>query len=299
MAHDHHHPPQNYNKAFAVGVALNLAFVAIEGTYGFLADSLALLTDAGHNLSDVISLLLAWGAVVLASFKPTPRRTYGYRRVTILAALLSALLLLVALGAIFWEAIGRLNTPRPVDSTTIIVVAGIGVAINTVTAMLFFSGHKQDLNIKGAFLHMAADAAISLGVVFAGLAILATGLYWIDPLLSILIVIIILFGTLGLLRDSVNLAVDAVPRHIDPEKVKKYFLDLPEVIALHDLHIWAMSTTEVALTVHLIIPDPAVEDAFLQKIAHDLHHRFGIEHLTLQVERGNGDFCRLADRVCH
>lgn len=296
MVHEHHHGPQSYNKAFAIGVALNLAFVVIEGTFGFLADSLALLSDAGHNLSDVIGLLLAWGAVILASFKPTPRRTYGYRRVTILAALLSALLLLVALGAIFWEAVGRLKTPRPVDSITIILVAGIGVVINTVTAMLFYSGQKHDLNIKGAFLHMAADAAISLGVVFAGLAILATGFSWIDPVLSILIVVIILVGTLGLLRDSVNLAIDAVPRHIDPEKVQEYFLDLPEVAALHDLHIWAMSTTEVALTVHLIVPDPVVEDTLLQKIAQDLNQRFGIEHVTLQVERGNGNFCRLRNR---
>lgn len=299
MAHDHHHPPQNYTKAFAIGVTLNLAFVVIEATYGFLADSLALVTDAGHNLSDVFGLLLAWGAAMLATLRPTPRRTYGFRRVTILASLLSALLLLVALGAIFWEAIGRLSAPRPVDSITIIVVAGIGVVINAATAMLFFSGQKHDLNIKGAFLHMAADAAISLGVVFAGLAILATGRYWIDPLLGILIVLIILFSTLGLLRDSVNLVIDAVPRHIDPEKVRHYFLELPEVADLHDLHIWAMSTTEVALTVHLIIPELDVEDIFLQRISHDLHHKFGIEHLTLQVEKGNGDFCRLANRHCH
>ena len=298
MAHEHTHD-KNFNKAFAIGVALNLAFVVIEATYGFLADSLALIADAGHNLSDVLGLLLAWGAALLATRKPTPRRTYGFRRTTILASLLSAILLLVALGAIFWESIGRLNTPRPVNSITIIVVAGIGVVINTVTAMLFYSGQKHDLNIKGAFLHMAADAAISLGVVLGGLAIMATGFYWIDPLLSVVIAIVILFGTLGLLRDSVDLAIDAVPRQIDPQKVRQYFLDLPEVVALHDLHIWAMSTTEVALTVHLIIPDAPTEDIFLQQISRDLRHKFGIEHLTLQVERGEGDFCLLADHSCH
>jgi cobalt-zinc-cadmium efflux system protein len=295
----HHHSSNNYNRAFAIGVFLNIAFVIIEATYGFRADSLALVTDAGHNLSDVLGLLLAWGAAVLATFKPTPRRTFGFRRVTILASLISALLLLVALGAIFWEAIGRLNAPRPVDSATIIVVAGIGVVINSLTAMLFFSGQKLDLNIRGAFLHMAADAAISLGVVCAGLAILATGILWLDPLLSILITVIILFGTLSLLRDSVNLAIDAVPRAIDPEKVRKYFLELPEVVGLHDLHIWAMSTTEVALTVHLVIPNPQVEDSFLQKVSHDLHHKFGIEHLTLQIERTEGKFCLLANHSCH
>lgn len=295
MGHDHHQP-KDYNKAFAIGVILNLAFVVIEAGYGFVADSLALITDAGHNLSDVIGLLLAWGAAVLAGFKPTPRRTYGFRRVTILASLFSALLLLVALGAIFWEAVGRLSERHPVDSVTIIVVAGIGVVINTVTAMLFFSGQKHDLNIKGAFLHMAADAAISLGVVIAGIAIMATGFYWIDPLLGILIAVIILIGTLGLLRDSVNLAIDAVPVHIDPEEVKRYFLDLPGVAGLHDLHIWGMSTTEVALTVHLVVPDLDVEDAFLQKIFHDLHHDFGIGHLTLQVEKSAGDFCPLKVR---
>lgn len=298
MGHEHHHP-KNFNKAFAIGAGLNITFVVIEATYGFLADSLALIADAGHNLSDVLGLLLAWGAALLATRKPTPRRTYGFRRTTILASLLSAILLLVALGAIFWEAIGRLNAPREVNSVVIIVVAGIGVVINSVTAMLFYSGQKYDLNIKGAFLHMAADAAISLGVVLGGLSIMATGFYWIDPLLSVLIAIVILFGTLGLLRESVDLAIDAVPRQIDPQEVRQYFLDLPEVIALHDLHIWAMSTTEVALTVHLVITEGSSEDTFLQQISKDVLRKFGIEHLTLQVERGDGDFCRLADHDCH
>lgn len=297
MLHSHQQKKQNYNKAFAVGVILNITFVVIEGVYGILAESLALVADAGHNLSDVIGLVLAWGASFLAAQIPTSRRTYGFRRVTILVSLLSAILLLVALGAIIWEAIGRFSNPKPVDGITIIVVAAIGVVINTVTALMFISGQKHDLNIKGAFLHMAADAGVSLGVVVAGVAILATGWLWLDPMISIVIAIIILFGTWRLLLDSVSLAIDSVPKNIDPDEVEEYLKNLPNVAEVHDLHIWAMSTTEVALTAHLIIPEISVDDAFIQNVSRDLHNKFGIDHPTLQVERGDGKFCKQAHPV--
>lgn len=297
MLHSHQKKKQNYNKAFAVGVILNITFVVIEGVYGILSESLTLVADAGHNLSDVIGLVLAWGASFLAAKVPTSRRTYGFRRVTILVSLLSSILLLVALGAIIWEAIGRFSNPKPVDGITIIVVAAIGVVINTVTALMFISGQKHDLNIKGAFLHMAADAGVSLGVVVAGFAILATGWLWLDPMISIVIAIIILFGTWRLLRDSVSLAIDSVPKNIDPNKVEEYLKTLPNVLEVHDLHIWAMSTTEVALTAHLIIPEISVDDAFIQNVSRDLYNKFGIDHTTLQVERGDGKFCKQAPPV--
>lgn len=294
MAHDHSHGSGNYNRAFAIGVVLNTAFVVIEAVYGFIAGSLALIADAGHNLSDVVGLVLAWGASVLAAKQPTPTRTYGFRRVTILASLTSAILLLVALGAMVWEALGRFHEPQAVDGLTVIVVAAIGVVINTATALMFVSGQKQDLNIRGAFLHMAADAGVSLGVVLAGLAILQTGALWLDPAISILIAAIIFAGTWGLLRDSFGLAIDSVPRNIDPDEVRAYLEGLSEVVALHDLHIWAMSTTEVALTAHLVVRDTIVDDAFLQYASGHLHDRFGIAHTTLQLERGDGELCRQA-----
>ncbi len=295
MAHTHHHAASNYNQAFAIGVSLNIVFVVIEATYGILTDSLALVADAGHNLSDVLSLLLAWGANVLATRKPTPRRSYGFRRVTILASLLSGILLLMALGAIAWEAVGRLDAPRPVSGVTIIVVAGIGVIINAATALLFLSGRKHDLNIRGAYLHMAADAGVSLGVVIVGSAIMATGWLWLDPTISLCITVIILIGTWGLLRDSLNLALDSVPDNIDPMAVESYLTGLPAVAKVHDLHIWAMSTTEVALTAHLVVPQFAPDDSFLQRVSHTLHDQFGIEHATLQIERGEEEeFCKQA-----
>ncbi len=295
MPHRHSHQPDNYNRAFALAVGLNVIFVVVEASYGVWVNSLALIADAGHNLSDVLGLLIAWGASLLAKRKPTPRRTYGLRRITILASLLSALLLMTALGAMSWEAISRLQTSTPVPGLTIIIVASIGVVINTISAMLFVSGHQHDLNIKGAFLHMAADAAVSLGVVLAGVAIVLTGWPWLDPVISLVISTVILAGTWGLLRDSVNLAVDAVPRGIVPEEVETYLLNLPGVAACHDLHIWGMSTTEAALTAHLMMPEGAINDAFLHQVAHGLREHFGIAHPTIQIERGDAEhLCDLA-----
>lgn len=285
--HHHHHAPPDYNRAFAVGVALNIVFVVVEVVYGLIADSLALLTDAGHNLSDVLGLLLAWGASALATRRPSARRTYGYSRATILASLGSGLLLLAAVGAIAWEAVGRFMEPVEPAGKTIMIVAGIGVVINSVTALFFFSGKDQDLNIRGAYLHMAADAAVSLGVVISGALIWRYGLAWVDPVISLVIAGVIFLSTWDLMRDSLNLAVDAVPRKVDPEKVRQFLLDQPGVIDMHDLHIWAMSTTSTALTAHLVMSDPPPEDAFLQGIAATLRKRFHIGHATIQVERGD------------
>ncbi|MGD8408172.1 MAG: cation diffusion facilitator family transporter, partial [Thiohalophilus sp.] len=261
--HHHHHGPASYNRAFAIGVTLNLIFVVVEVVYGILGDSLALITDAGHNLSDVLSLLLAWGAIYLAGKQPTPHRTYGFRRVTILASLFSAIVLMMALGGIAWEAIGRFANPKPVDGTIVIIVAAIGVVINTATALLFITG-QDDLNIKAAFLHMAADAGVSLGVVIAGFGIIATGWLWLDPLIGLLIAAVILYSTLDLLRDSVGLAIDSVPKGINPHDVETYLNQLPGVSEVHDLHIWPMSTTETALTAHLITPTLPRDDALIQ-----------------------------------
>lgn len=285
--HQHDHGVKNYGSAFAIGIVLNLVFVAAEAMYGWLANSLALLADAGHNLSDVLGLVLAWGAIALARRQPTKRRTYGLRRSSILASLANALLLLIAVGAIAWEALGRFQHPEPVASGTVMLVASIGIVINGVTAWLFASGAKSDINIRGAFLHMAADAAVSVGVVIAALAMRATGWLWLDPAVSIGIVVVITVGTWGLLRDSVNLAVDAVPAHIDPVAVETYLAELPGVTMVHDLHIWAMSTTEVALTVHLVKPDALIDDGWLESIRHELHERFEIDHTTVQLERGD------------
>jgi cobalt-zinc-cadmium efflux system protein len=288
MTHDHshrHHEHSDYNRAFAIGVALNVAFIIIETVYGLLADSLALLADAGHNLSDVLGLLLAWGASYMAKRRPTQRHTYGWRKSSILAALMNALVLMVAIGAIAWEAIRRFNQPAPVAGQTIIIVAAIGVLINTITAALFISGRKHDLNIRGAFIHMAADAGVSAGVVVAGVLILASGWLWLDPLVSLMIAVIILFGTWGLLRDAFNLALDAVPKGIDPQAVSEYLAGMPGVESVHDLHIWAMSTTETALTAHLVKPDSKDDDVLIEKASKELHEHFGIDHVTLQWER--------------
>jgi len=286
--HGHSHGPANYGRAFAFGVALNLLFVGIESLYGWLSNSLSLLADAGHNLSDVLGLVLAWIATVLAQRVPTARRTYGLRRSSILASLGNALLLLAAVIGIGWEAIVRLRDPQPIASGTVMVVASIGILINGLTAWLFASGSKSDLNVRGAFLHMAADAAVSAGVVLAALAMRFTGWLWLDPVTSLAIAAVITIGTWGLLRDSVDLSLDAVPRHIDPGKVEAYLASLPGIVAVHDLHIWAMSTTEVALTVHLVKPDARVDDALLETIGHELAERFGIGHATVQLELGEG-----------
>lgn len=298
MADDHHHTSADYNRIFAIGVALNVGFVVVEAVFGIMAGSLALLADAGHNLSDVLGLLLAWGANYLVQRKPTERRTYGWRKSSILAALVNALILLFALGGIAWEAIRRFSVPAPVSGKTIIIVATVGVVINTATALLFLSGRKSDLNIRGAFLHMAADAGVSAGVVIAGVAILFTGRPWIDPAVSLIITGIILFGTWGLLRESFNMAMDAVPAGIDPEAVKAYLSNLSGVIGVHDLHIWAMSTTETALTAHLVKPDSKDDDELIEAASKELHDRFGIKHITLQWERCHsinhvGDACEM------
>jgi cobalt-zinc-cadmium efflux system protein len=296
MGHGHSHGVVSYGRAFAIGVALNLGFVAIEFIYGRLAHSLALAADAGHNLSDVLGLLMAWGAAALARRHPTPGRTYGMRRSSILAALANAVVLLVAVGAIAWEAVRRFGEPNPVVGSTVIWVALAGIAVNTATALLFASGRKGDLNIRGAFLHMAADAGVSLGVVVSGLIIVFTGWQWLDPVVSLVIAAVIIAGTWGLLRDSVNLALDAVPEGIDEREVKDYLAALPTCAEVHDLHIWGMSTTESALTAHLVMGRAVCDDAFLAQIARELHDRFGIEHTTLQVENGDPAYpcsCRL------
>ena len=301
MSHDHshHHQFNNYNRAFAIGITLNVLFVIIEVLYGLYADSLALLADAGHNLSDVMSLILAWGASYLASMHPTSTRTYGLRKLTIMASLLSAILLLIALGAIAWESIERLSDPQAVNGSIIITVAAIGVVINTATALLFVKGQKHDLNLRAAYLHMAADAAISLGVVVAGTAIMLTGWLWLDPLISLLIVIVIVLGTWGLLRDSINLSIDAVPQNVDIKEIKSYLLSLENIVDFHDLHIWALSTTEVALTVHLVTTRSSHNNHILDEVQSHLHHHFHISHATIQIEYQNDDFvCMLDKEIC-
>ena len=287
MVNTHNHEPADYNRAFAIGVVLNFGFVIAEVIFGLTADSLALLADAGHNLSDVAGLLLAWGASVLSRLRPTARRTYGYRSTTIIAALVNAVILLVAVGGIALESVQRFKSPAPAAGETIIIVAAIGVVINTVTALLFFAGRKKDLNIRGAFLHMASDAGVSVGVVLAGIGIMTTGWLWIDPLVSLAIVAIILVSTWGLLKESMNLALQAVPAGIDTQMVSDYLARLPGVTAVHDLHIWAISTTETALTAHLVKPDPIDDDVLITQVRRDLFENFGIDHMTLQWERSD------------
>ena len=292
MGHSHDHGPVDYGRAFAVGIGLNLAYVVVEAGYGFASRSLALVADAGHNLSDVLGLALGWVAVALAKRPPTPRRTYGLRRSSVLAALANAVLLLVAIGAIAWEAVGRFAHPEPVAGGAVMAVAAVGIAVNALTAWLFASGRKGDLNVRAAFAHMAVDALVSLGVVVAGLAIRLSGASWIDPATSLVVAALVGWGTWGLLRESVDLALDAVPGGIDPLAVRAYFEGLPEVAEVHDLHVWAMSTTEAALTAHIVCPR-GMDDDRLHTLGDDLHDRFGIEHATVQVERGAG--CRLRE----
>jgi cobalt-zinc-cadmium efflux system protein len=291
--HPHFHGQPDYNRAFAVGVVLNVGFVIVEATFGLLSNSLALLTDAGHNLSDVMGLLLAWGAATLAKRRPSVRRTYGYSRATIIASLFSGLLLMGAVGAIGWEAVNRLMQPVELAGKTIMIEAAVGVVINTVTALFFFAGKDHDLNIRGAYLHMAADAAVSLGVVASGGIILMFGLNWVDPLISLVIAAVIFLSTWGLLRDSLNLAVDAVPRNIDPRAVRAHLAALPGVTEIHDLHIWPMSTTDTALTAHLVMDVMPSSDLFLNEVAQDLDRKYGIHHSTIQLERKESDV------VCH
>ena len=297
MGRGHSHSPTNYGRAFAIGIALNLVFVIFEAIYGRLAHSLALVADAGHNLSDVLGLVLAWGAMLLARRRPTPERTYGFRRSSIFAALINAAVLLISVGAIAWEAIGRLNRPYFVDEATVIWVASIGILINAGTALMFLSGRKGDMNIRAAFQHMAADAVISLGVVVTGIVMLETGWLWLDPAVSLVIVVLIVYSTWDLLRDSFNLALDAVPAGIDMSAVREYLSGLPTCVDVHDLHVWGMSTTEAALTAHVVMKQTVVDDALLARAAQELHEKFGIEHTTLQVEFGDPTYpcsCRLS-----
>lgn len=297
--HSHDHAPASFDRAFAVGVVLNTVFVAVEAAAGLWYGSMALVADAGHNLSDVLSLLIAWGASAAARKPPSERFTYGLKSSSILAALANASLLLVALGAIAIETVRRLFDPAPVEPGAVMIVAGIGIVINTATALMFMRGRKDDLNIRGAYLHMAADAAVSAGVVIAGLLIALTGWLWVDPVAGLVIVAIIAVGTWGLLKDSVKMALLAVPDSIDMPRVREFLAGLPGVAAVHDLHIWPMSTTETALTAHLVMPEGHPGDIFLHDLAHRLDHDFGIHHSTLQVELSPDAGCALerADTV--
>ncbi|WP_141688456.1 cation diffusion facilitator family transporter [Bradyrhizobium paxllaeri] len=288
----HSHAPDNFGAAFAIGATLNTAFVIAELIFGYAANSLALISDAVHNLSDVIALLLAWGAAWLSQRKPTQRHTYGYRRASILAALFNAGLLLVAVGGIVVEAVNRFYSPAPVAGMTVILVAALGVVINGFTALLFMRGRHGDLNIRGAYLHMVGDAGVSLGVVVAAGIIMLTGWLWLDPAISLVIAAVVFWSGWGLARDSVNLALDGVPRGIELVEVRDYLAGLEGVSEVHDLHIWAMSTNETALTAHLVRPG-GTDDAFLHRVCEELSHRFNIHHPTLQIETA-AEACRLA-----
>jgi cobalt-zinc-cadmium efflux system protein len=286
--HSHSHAPANFNRAFAIGIGLNIVFVAIEAFYGWKINSLALLADAGHNLSDVAGLVLAWGGALAGKLRPNARHTYGWKRGSILAAFANALLLLVAIGALAWEAVGRLVSPDPLAGTegvTIMAVAAVGIVVNTVTALLFMRGGERDLNIRGAFLHMAADALVSVGVVVAGALTLWMGWLWLDPVVSLLIAAVILLGTWNLFRQSLHLLFDGVPDSVDLMAVRQSLLDLPGVTQVHDLHVWAMGTSQIAMTAHLITPGGHPDDTFYRHAAEVLHDRFEITHATLQVVR--------------
>lgn len=284
--HCDHHASPRYNRAFALGIGLNLGFVVVEVSGGLLFGSMALLSDASHNFSDVLALVMAWAGFRLAATRPTQRRTYGMKRATVLASLSSAVLLCVALGAVILESVQRLGQPNSLSATAIVVIAGIGLVVNAGTALLFLHDRRSDLNIQGAFLHMAGDAVISLGVVIAGIVMALTGWPWLDPVLALLIAAIILISGIGLLRESLDLAMDAVPRNIDPHAVRAYLDTLPGVTEVHDLHIWGMSTTETALTAHLVMNEPAASNDFLHSVADGLHARFAIHHPTIQIETG-------------
>jgi cobalt-zinc-cadmium efflux system protein len=298
-SHDgHHHAPSNYNRAFVVGLVLNGGFVLTEFAFGLLANSVALLADAGHNLSDVLGLLLAWIASFLAHRQPSARYTYGWRKTSILAAFLNSIFLLVATGGIIWEAIQRLLNPSAVGGAIVIGVAAVGVVINTVTALMFLSGRKGDMNIRAAFQHMAADALVSVGVVLAGIGILLTHWLWLDPAFSLIISALIIFSTWELLKDSFHLAIDGVPNNIDQLAVRTYLSELSSVTQVHDLHIWSMSTVETALTAHLVIPTGHPGDGFLAQTCGELRDRFDIQHATLQIEVGDSNHPCLLEPKC-
>lgn len=283
--HDHSDAPANFNAAFGIGIGLNIGFVAIEAFYGWKVDSLALLADAGHNLSDVIGLVLAWGGALAGRLHPDKRHTYGWKRASILAAFINALLLLVAMGSLAWEAVHRLQSPTPIEGVTIMVVAGVGIVINTATALLFMRGSETDLNIRGAFLHMAADALVSAGVVVAGGLALWFGWNWLDPVVSLIIAAVIVVGSWSLFKQSAHLLFDGVPEGVDLHAVQALLEGLPGVARVHDLHVWAMGTSEIAMTAHLVMPEGHADDAFLQSATEQLHDHFEIEHATIQVVR--------------
>lgn len=302
--HDHHgrahtagghvHAPAHFGRAFAIGIALNVGYVIAEAFYGGIAHSLALLADAGHNLGDVFGLVAAWTAAVLAKRHPSQRFTYGLGRTSVLAALGNAVTLLIITGGIAWEAIRRLMEPEPAAGVTIMVVAAVGIAVNGITAWLFMSGRKGDLNIRAAFLHMAADALVALGVVLAGALILLTGWLWLDPAISLVVSAVIVWGTWSLLREAIDLSLDAVPPGIDHRKVETYLKALPSVIEVHDLHIWGLSTTESAMTAHLVCAEVAGHQTLLPKVCSEVQQRFGIGHATIQFETPElARLCRL------
>ena len=302
QAHDHHghghhhghdHAPDDFGRAFLIGTILNIGIVILQAVYGVLAHSTALLADAGHNLSDVLSLIVAWSAVSLARRGASARYTYGLKGSSILAALFNAVFLLVVLGGIAWEAIRRFSSPEAVDGATVMIIAGLGIAVNGFTAWLFARGRHGDINIRGAFLHMLTDALISLGVVIAGGLVLWTGAHWIDPVVTLLIVAVIVYGTWDLLKDSLAMALAAVPPNIKPEAVRDYLSSLPGVASIHDLHIWPMSTTETALTCHLVMPAGHPGDVFTAGICSELSKRFGIQHTTVQIETDEQVDCAL------
>lgn len=297
--HAHSHAPANFNKAFAIGITLNMAFVAVEAFYGWKVNSLALLADAAHNLSDVAGLVLAWGGALASQLKPDARHTYGWQRGTIIAALINAILLLVAMGSLGWEAVQRLQTSETIEGETVIGVAAIGIVVNSVTAFLFMRDRKDDLNIRGAFLHMAADALVSVGVVLGGVLYLWKGWMWIDPVMSLLIAAIIVFGTWSLFHQSLHMMFDGVPLSIDLREVRACLMELPGVQEVHDLHVWSMSTSQVALTAHLVVSDETATDTarLLTKAQEELDEHFHIEHVTLQVE--SPDYARSCSLLHH
>lgn len=293
MADGHAHQPRDFTRAFALGIGLNIGFVIVETMFGIAANSMALISDAGHNLSDVLGLVIAWAGAVMAKRAASPRFTYGLKKAPILAALFNSLFLLVAVGAILSEAVRRLIHPAPTEGRTVIIVAAIGILINGLTALLFARGRENDINIRGAFLHMAADALVSMAVVVAGFAILWTGKDWIDPAMSIAVAVVILWGTMGLLRESFGMSLAGVPSRIALDEVEQELARLEGVTTVHDLHVWPLSTTETALTAHLVAPDIASTDALVLAARRVLHDRFQIEHCTLQVER-----VHLEDTAC-
>ena len=282
------------NRAFAIGMLLNIVFVVIGVIAGISAHSTALLADAAHNMGDVLGLAMAWAAMVLARRAVSSRRTYGLRRTTILAALGNGGLVLFAIGGVVWEAVQRLGSATSVDGPTVAIVAAIGVVLNALAALMFAKGRENDINIRGAFLHLVADAAVSAGVVVAGIVVWRTGWNWVDPVTSLVVSAVILFGTWRLVREAMNLLLDAVPPHIDPDAVHAYLEALPAVVGVHDLHIWSMSTTEVALTVHLVLPWPSAQPRFLESMKDELAKTFGIHHLTVQFECVSGGDCAQA-----